>query len=172
MQKKSLIAILIVASASLLSGVPMFAQASPGADAGPSAATETDIKLLREDIRSERVRLVAANLPLNDTEAAKFWPLYDQFLAEVSKIGDARVALIKEYVQRYNTMIDAQANDLMKRSVAIDQQFPALLTKYVPIFEKVISPKKTVVWYQIERRLDLLINVELAASIPMVDASK
>jgi len=172
MQKKSLIAVLIVASASLLSSVPMFGQSSPSAEAGSSAATETDLKLLREDIRSERIRLVAANLPLNDTEAAKFWPLYDQYLAEVSKIGDARVALIKEYVQHYNTMTDAQANDLMKRSVAIDQQFPALLTKYVPIFEKVISPKKTVIWYQIERRLDLLINVELAASIPMVDASK
>jgi hypothetical protein len=172
MQKKSLIAVLIVASASLLSSVPMFGQSSPSAEAGSSAATETDLKLLREDIRSERIRLVAANLPLNDTEAAKFWPLYDQYLAEVSKIGDARVALIKEYVQHYNTMTDAQANDLMKRSVAIDQQFPALLTKYVPIFEKVISPKKTVIWYQIDRRLDLLINVELAASIPMVDASK
>jgi hypothetical protein len=172
MQKKSLIAVLIVASASLLSSVPMFGQSSPSAEAGSSAATETDLKLLREDIRSERIRLVAANLPLNDTEAAKFWPLYDQYLAEVSKIGDARVALIKEYVQHYNTMTDTQANDLMKRSVAIDQQFPALLTKYVPIFEKVISPKKTVIWYQIDRRLDLLINVELAASIPMVDASK
>ena len=172
MQKKSLIAILIVASASLLYGVPMFAQASPGADAGPSAATETDIKLLREDIRSERVRLVAANLPLNDTEARNFWPNYDQYLAEVSKIGDARVALIKEYVQSYNTMTDAQANDLMKRSVTVDQQLPALLTKYVPIFEKVISPKKTVLWYQIERRLDLLINLEMSANIPMVDASR
>jgi hypothetical protein len=169
MQKKSLIAVLIAASALLLSSVPIFAQ---GANAGPNTATDTDIKLLREDIRSERVRLVAANLPLNDTEAKNFWHIYDQYLAEVSKIGDARVALIKEYVQSYNTMTDAQANDLIKRSVALDQQFPALLTKYVPIFEKVISPKKTVLWYQVERRLDLLINLEIAANIPIVDAGK
>jgi len=175
MQKKSLIAVLIVASASLLSGVPSFAQsagATTGTDAGPNTATDTDIKLLREDIRSERIRLIAANLPLNESEATKFWPIYDQYLAEVSKIGDARVALMKEYVQNYDTMTDAQANDLMKRSVAIDQQFPALLTKYVSIFEKVISPKKTALWYQIDRRLDLLINVELAASIPVVDPNK
>jgi hypothetical protein len=169
MQTKSVVVVLTAVGALLLSSVPMFAQ---GANSGPNTATDTDLKLLREDIRSERIRLVAANVPLNDTEATKFWPLYDQYLAEVSKIGDARVALIKEYVQRYNTMTDAQANDLMMRSAAIDQQFPALLTKYVPIFEKVISAKKTVMWYQIDRRLDLLINVELAASIPMVDASK
>jgi hypothetical protein len=42
----------------------------------------------------------------------------------------------------------------------------------VPIFERVISSKKTAKWYQIDRRLDLLINLELAANIPMVDASK
>ena len=51
--------------------------------------------------------------PLTATEATKFWPIYDQYAAEVSTLGDARVALIKEYAQSYNTMTDAQANDLM-----------------------------------------------------------
>jgi hypothetical protein len=114
---------------------------------------------------------VAANLLLTDTEATKFWPIYDQYSAEVSKIGDARVALIKEYAQSYNTMTDAQANDFMKRAAVIDQQFSTVRTKYVPIFEKVISPKKTALWYQIDRRLDLLINLQLAANIPVVDVS-
>jgi hypothetical protein len=167
MQKKRVLAVLTVVGALLLSSVPMFAQA-----AGSNTASETDIKLLREDIRSERKRLVAANMPLTDTEATKFWPIYDQYAAEVTKLGDTRVALIKEYAQSYDTMTDAQANDLMSRSAAIDQQFSALLLKYVPIFERVISAKKTAKWYQIDRRLDLLINLELAASIPMVDASK
>jgi hypothetical protein len=169
MPKKSVIAVLAVAGALLLSSIPMFAQAASG---GSNTASDTDIKLLREDIRSERKRLVAANMPLTDTEATKFWPIYDQYAAEVTTLGDTRVALIKEYAQSYNTMTDAQANDLMNRSAAIDQQFSALLLKYVPIFEKVISAKKTAKWYQIDRRLDLLINLELAANIPMVDASK
>jgi hypothetical protein len=167
MPKKSVVAVLTVVATLLLSSVPIFAQG-----AGSNTASETDIKLLREDIRSERKRLVAANMPLTDTEATKFWPIYDQYAAEVSKLGDTRVALIKEYAQSYDTMTDAQANDLMSRSAAIDQQFSALLLKYVPIFERVISAKKTAKWYQIDRRLDLLINLELAASIPMVDASK
>ena len=170
MQKKSVVAVLAVVGALLLSSVPLFAQAAQGA--GPNDPIDTDIKLLREDVRSERKQFVAANLPLADTETTKFWPIYDQYAAEVWKIGDARVVLIKEYVQSYDTMTDVQANDFMNRSAAIDQQFSALLTKYVPIFEKVISPKKTARLYQIDRRLDLLINVQLAANIPMVDASK
>ena len=113
MQKKRVVAVLTVVGALLLFSVPMFAQ---GANAGSNTATETDIKLLREDIRSERKRLVAANMPLTDTEATKFWPIYDQYAAEVSKLGDTRVALIKEYAQSYDTMTDAQANDLMSRS--------------------------------------------------------
>ena len=137
--KKSVIAVLTVAVGLLLSSIPLFAQ---DANAGPNTAIDRDIELFREDVRSERKQLVAANLPLTATEATKFWPIYDQYAAEVWKIGHARVALIKEYVQSYDTMTDAQANDFMNRSAAIDQQFSALLTKYVPIFEKVISPQE------------------------------
>jgi hypothetical protein len=172
MQDKGLVAIFLVAITLWLYSVPMFAQAAQGAKAGSNAVTDTDIKLLREDIRSERKRLVAANLPLTATEATKFWPIYDQYSAEFSKIGDTNVALIKEYAQRYDTMTDDQANDFMKRSAAIDQQVSALLMKYVPIFEKVISPEKTARWYQIDRRLNLMVNLQLASSFPMVEASK
>ena len=99
MQNKGLAAILLVASTLCLYSVPIFAQAAQGANAGQNAATDTDIKLLREDIRSERKRIVAANLPLTATEATRFWPIYDQYSAEFSRIGDANVALIKEYAQ-------------------------------------------------------------------------
>jgi hypothetical protein len=172
MQKRGVVAILALMGGLLLSSIPLFAQADQGANPGPNTAIDTDIKLLREDVRSERKQLVAANLPLTEAEATKFWPIYDQYSAQAWKIGDARVALIKEYVQSYDTMTDAQANDFMNRLAAIDGQFSALLTKYVPIFEKVISPKKTARWYQIERRVDLLIDVQFAEHIPMVDAGK
>lgn len=175
MQKKSIVAVLIVASALLLSSVSMFAQAAqsaPSAGAQSQASLDQDIQLLRQDVQSGKKQVVAANMTLTDAEASKFWPIYDQYAAEVAKIGNSRVALIKEYAQNYGTITDSQANDFMKRAAAIDQQFTALRSKYVPIFEKVISPKKTALWYQIDRRLDLLINLQLAANIPVVDASK
>ncbi len=176
MQKKSYLAVLVVASAMLLASVPVFAQEAqsvPGAGApAPKASLDQDIQMLREDVRSQKKQIVAANMTLTDAEATKFWPIYDQYSAEVAKIGDQRVALIKEYAQKYDSMTDAEANDLMKRAGAIDQQFTATRLKYVPIFEKAISAKKTALWYQIDRRLDLLINLQLAANIPVVDANK
>jgi hypothetical protein len=101
MPKKSVVAVLTVVGTLLPSSVPMFAQV---ANSGSNTASETDIKLLREDIRSEK-RLVAANMPLTDTEATKFCPIYDQYAAEVSKLGDTRVALIKEYAQSYDKRV-------------------------------------------------------------------
>jgi len=174
MQKKSIVAVLMLGSALLLSSVPMFAQAAQSAPASaqPKASLDQDIQLLRQDVQSGKKQVVAANMNLTADEATKFWPIYDQYTAEVAKVGDTRVALIKEYAKNYDTMTDAQANDFMKRAAAVDQQFTATRSKYVPMFEKAISAKKTALWYQIDRRLDLLINLQLAANIPVVDTSK
>ena len=128
--------------------------------------------MLRRDARSAKKEITAANMNLTTEEATKFWLIYDQYAAEVAKVGDSRVALIKEYAASYSTMTDAQANDFMKRASAIDQQFMATRLKYVPIFEQAISPKKAALWYQIDRRLDLMINLQLASEIPVVATTK
>ena len=175
MLKKNFLAVVVIASGLLLSNVAMYAQAAqsaPATGAQSEASIDQDIQLLRGDIRSQKKEVVAANMNLTPDEATKFWPIYDQYTAEVGKIGDSRVALIKEYAASYGTLTDAQANDFMKRSAAIDQQFNATRSKYVPIFEKVISAKKTALWYQIDRRLDLLINLQLAANIPVVNTGQ
>jgi len=69
-------------------------------------------------------------------------------------------------------MTDAQAQTYITRSNTIDEQLMALRMKYVPVFEKVISAKKTALWFQIDRRIDLLINLQLSSNIPMVNTSK
>src|SRR5450631_2004534 len=175
MQKKSVVAVLIVASALLLASVPMFAQAAqaaPGASAQPKAASDQDIQMLRADIRAQRKEITAQNMTLTADEATKFWPIFDQYRQEAIKPNDERWALIKDYAANYNTMTDAQAQEYIKRSNAVDQQLMALRMKYVPVFEKVISAKKTALWYQIDRRIDLLVNLQLGSVIPVVDTSK
>jgi hypothetical protein len=69
-------------------------------------------------------------------------------------------------------MTDAQAYNYIKRLAAVDEELIGLRLRYVAVFEKVISPKKTALWYQIDRRIDLLINLQLSSQIPMVDTSK
>ena len=171
MQKKIVVAVLVVAGALLLLNVPVVAQAAqstPEAGAPPHSVSDQDIEMLRQDIRAQRKEITAQNMNLTPDEATKFWPIFDQYRKEAIKPNDDRWALIKEYAANYDSMTDAQANDFMQRSTAVDQQLLALRMKYVPVFEKVISAKKTALWFQIDRRIDLLINLQLAASIPMV----
>ena len=171
--KETFVATFLLASVLVVS--PMSAQAPQGvsgAAATPNTASDQDIQMLREDIRAKRKQITAANMTLTADEATKFWPIYDQYMQETAKVNDQTWALIKDYATNYNTMTDEQAQDYMKRAAAVDQQLSALRTKYVPIFQKVISAKKTAQWYQIDHRLNLLLDLELAARIPVVNPSK
>jgi hypothetical protein len=174
MSKKNLLALGIVAMTLLVVTVPGFGQATQsipgGANTQPKAAGDQDIEMLREDIRAQRKQITAANMTLTPDEATKFWPIYDQYRKEAIAPNDERWALIKDYAANYNTMTDAQAQDYIKRSAAVDQQLIDLRMKYVPVFEKVISPKKTAAWCQIDRRVDLMVNLQLASQIPIVNA--
>jgi hypothetical protein len=129
---------------------------------------EANIQLMREDIRAQRKKIVAANLPLTETEATKFWPVYDRYIGETIKVNDVRYGLIKEYAQNYETLTDAQATSYIKRWMALDADNTQLRLKYVPEFEKVISPKKTAMFFQIDRRVSMLIELQLASQVPLV----
>ena len=137
-------------------------------NAAADKATDDAVQLLRQDIRSERKQLVAANLPLTDTEATKFWPVYDRYTAEVTKLNDSRYALVKEYAQNYSTLTDAQADSLIKRSLASDEAVAQLRTKWIGEFEKAISSKKTAMYFQIDRHVGMLIDLQIASEIPLV----
>jgi Spy/CpxP family protein refolding chaperone len=131
-------------------------------------SVDQDINLLRQDIRSHKKQIIAANLQLTDAEAEKFWPLYDQYTAELVKINDAKYAVIKEYAINYDTLTDDKALALTRQLLDVDQQVAQLRIKYVPLVNKVISGKKTALFFQMDRRLLMLIDLQLAEQIPMV----
>jgi hypothetical protein len=146
------------------SAPPSNAQANPN----PEQVEEANIQLMRADIRAERKKIVAANMPLTETEATKFWPVYDRYIGETIKVNDNRYALIKEYANVRESMNDAQANSFIKRWLALDGENTQLRLKYIPEFEKVISSKKTAMFFQIDRRLAMMIELQLASQVPLV----
>ena len=133
------------------------------------SSVDQDIALLRKDIRSDKKQIIAANLQLTDAEAQKFWPVYDQYTAELAKINDAKVATIKDYAANYSTLTDDKALTLTQQMIAIDESVGQLRLKYVPIFSKVVSGKKTALFFQMDRRLTMLVDLQVASEIPMVE---
>ena len=130
--------------------------------------SEANIQLMRQDIRAERKKIVAANMPLTDTEATKFWPVYDRYIAETIKVNDIRYGLIKEYAQSYQSATPEQADSFIKRWLSLDQDNTQLRLKFIPEFQKVISHQKTALFFQIDRQLGMLIDVQLASQLPLL----
>jgi hypothetical protein len=159
-----------LASILILTGVSR-GQSSAQTPSNPPAqnTVDQDVDLLRKDIRSQKKQIIAANLQLSDAEAVKFWPLYDQYTAELVKINDAKYGVIKEYANTFNSSLtDEHALALTRNLLTVDQQAAQLRLKYVPIFSQVISGKKTALFFQMDRRLVMLIDLQLASQIPLV----
>ena len=150
------------------------AAASQGSGAAASNAQvqDQDIQLLRQDIRSKKKQLIAANLTLTDAESTKFWPLNDQYTAELVKINNAKYDLIKEYANNYSTLTDAQADSMTKRLLGVDLSVAQLREKYLPLYRAILSAKTTATYFQIERRISMMIDLQLASQIPLVQSQQ
>ena len=161
---KKIFGVLLLVLICLATGPTVLAQAAKSAQ----SSVDQDIQLLRQDIASDKKQLIASNLVLTDAEATKFWPVYDQYQAEYKKIGDAKLALIKDYAQNWGSVNDEQALKYWQRSQGIEQSVLQLRQKYVPIVGQVLPGKKAVTFFQMDRRIALLLDVQLAAEIPLV----
>ena len=151
---------------------PAPGKAATSSDQNLEAALDQNVALMRQDLRSQKKQLIAANLKLTDAEATKFWPVYDQYTAELTKLGDQKYALIKEYGMGYGTLSNEQALGLIKRSLALDEQIAQLRNKYVPIFNQVLPGTKTATFFQLDRRITNLIDLKVASQIPLVQEQK
>jgi hypothetical protein len=137
-------------------------------DNSAQSVTDQDIDLLRKDVRSQKRQIIASNLQLTDQEAVKFWPLYDQYTADLVKINDAKYAALKEFASSYSTMTDAQATGLVRKMLGVDQSVAELRLRYISLFNNVMPGRKTAVFFQLDRRLVMLIDLQLASQIPMI----
>lgn len=140
------------------------------ADSTADALTDQQLALLRKDIRSIKKQLIAANLTLTETEATKFWPTYDQYSTETGKINDTRAGIIKQYSDEYGTQTDDQAEALIRRWLDTDIEMAKLRQKYVPIFRKILPGKKTATFFQLDRRISTMIDVQLTSQLPLAQS--
>ena len=129
---------------------------------------EKDIALMRRNLRSDKKQLIALNLPLTETEATQFWPVYDKYALDMAKINDDFYAVIKDYAANQKTLTDAQASSMINRWAAIQVQQAQLRQKYIPIVEKVIPARKAALFFQIDRRLYALMDLQVSSQIPLV----
>ena len=130
--------------------------------------TDTDVLLLRRDLRADKKQLIALNLTLTETEATKFWPVYDQYAAEMAKHNDEFYTLIKNYAANQKTLTDDQAASMIKRWAELQVELSQTRLKFIPVVEKVISPRKAALFFQIDRRLYALMDLQSSSKLPLL----
>jgi hypothetical protein len=125
-------------------------------------------ELLRADVRAQKVAIITEMMAFNDEENKKFWPIYREYDTELSRINDARVLGIQEYVKNYDKVTDALADKLATKALELESQRTALKQKYYERFKAALSPKTAARFLQIENQLLMLIDLQIAASLPVV----
>ncbi len=134
-------------------------------------STETYIELLRSDIQAEKKVVVAEAMELSSEQSNKFWPIYNEFQLEVSKLGDKRVAILKEYAENYDKLTNEVADDLIDKSFDLEEEKLSINKKYYKKVKKILDAKYAGKFIQLIKRMNMLIDIQLSAEIPLIPAT-
>src|SRR5882757_11418885 len=136
-----LIAFVVTSSAMAQSPASANQEAAKGSTGSDASQPNPDhfIELLRKDVRSQKKQIIAENMGLSDAEAEKFWPVYDRYAAELSRIYDTKLALLNDYAENYSSMTGEQAENYIRKRAEVEQSILQLRLKSMPAYRKVLS---------------------------------
>ena len=129
------------------------------------------VELLRRDIRTQKAALITQMMAFTDAEDKAFWPIYREFEVELSKLNDQRLKLIADYSEAYTRLTDAQADDLATKALDLEARRTALKQKYYTNLKAALPARVALKVVYIEQQLDLLVNLQIAASLPVVNVT-
>lgn len=155
---KKLVGVMALLSVTLL-GVSAPARAQSTAD---------EIELVRSVLEMERKAVVAKNMQLSDAESEAFWPVYNEYEAAARKVGDRRVKVLKELARDFDTLTDEQSQDLLKQFFQFQRERVKVRESFMKKLAKVLSGKQLTRFYQIDNKIDTLIDFDIARTVPLV----
>ncbi len=140
--------------------------ALPAFSFGQQTKVDAALESIRADARADKVAIVTEAMRLSPAEGEKFWPVYREYDSEVIKLNDKRIAIFTEYATKFATMTDAEAAAIAESVFAWEASRTELRKTYFKKFAKATSAMTAAKFFQIERRLDLIVDLQLASEIP------
>ena len=133
-----------------------------------SGSVDGYIEALKSDIRTHTRKIMEVNMQLTEKEAALFWPIYDRYDYDVSKLNFERSSIYDFYADNYKTMSDEQAKDIVRRFYYVDRWKLSLDEKYAREMAKVLPMRTVLRFLQIERQVDRLVSLKIMSDIPLI----
>jgi hypothetical protein len=151
--------------------------ATPNTATKSAAAPESDaqkkntlayIDLMRRNVRQDKAEIMGSIMALSAADAAKFWPIYADYDAQLTKLNDQRVEIVKDYAQGYNDMTDQKADELMQKALAYQKQREELLASTYEKVKQALGAITAVRFVQVEHQLLLIIDLQIDSALPVV----
>jgi hypothetical protein len=136
-------------------------------DAG-KAYQEAALELQRIDLRAKKRAMIQKAVPFNEEQGRAFWPIYDNYEKELTKVNDVRLAMIQDYAKSYETMTDEKAAELIVRAMDFQDKRSVLRKNYMTELKNVLPPRMVARLLQLENQTDLLIDLQIASEVPLV----
>jgi hypothetical protein len=145
------------------------------AQAGKTAATEetrdTNLRayteLLRSDLRTGKIAVITEVMQFTEAEDRQFWPIYREHETALARLNDERLRLIEDYAGNYKALTDEAADRLAKGALDLDARRTVLLGTYFERLKTALSTKTAARALQVEHQLLLLLDLQIAASLPI-----
>jgi Spy/CpxP family protein refolding chaperone len=139
-----------------------------GLAAAATAQTAKDaLEVTRQAVESQRRVLVSGALPLTDAEADAFWPLYDAYEKERRPLDERANKLVADFLAGAASLTDAQAKAMVEEALQVDEGRLRVRRSYLGRMLKAIPPRKAARFYQIDNKLDSVVQADVARQVPL-----
>ena len=129
-----------------------------------------NMEIVHEKLKADKKLIVTKYMDLTESEAKNFWPVYEEYQKDLQKIHDRLGNLLKSYAADYRSqsLTDEKAKKLLDEWLALEQDDAKQRKAYVPKVIKALPAKKSARYLQIENEYRVLLNYDLAATVPLV----
>jgi hypothetical protein len=157
----------IIVFVSLMS-VPTQAQ-----DTNSGVVSNPGLANARAMIRENQEATIRRELRLTTAEQSAFWPLYQEYRADMLPIQDRYVALIAGYLRNYESgvLTNEYADDLLDDYFDIKGDLLRMRKSYIRKFKRQLPMLKVARFYQLENKMSADVDAELALLVPLVESN-
>jgi hypothetical protein len=139
----------------------------------PEQTREANIKayisMLRKDIKKDKVSVLTELMELSPDQAAKFWPLYNEYDKSLTKLGDERVVFIRMYADNYAALSADMATKIAMGVMDVESRRIELRKQYFQRISQALTPKDAVRWLQVEAQIEKLVDLQILANLPIAE---
>jgi hypothetical protein len=126
------------------------------------------MQIVREKVQADKKLFIAEYMKLTESEANVFWPVYDAYQKELSKLGDRFLVMVIEYAQNHSAMSNKAAKKLLDDHMAFEKDSLKIMKSYMPKFNDALPWKRVTQYYQLENKIKSVTNYGIAARIPLI----